>query len=327
MIKWAAAAMLLVGATVVASAPGSDYDLIPGTFEKGKQPDGNSIVLDAPDGLIVFDTGRHAAQQEKIFAAARARGKPIVAIINSHWHLDHNGGNQEIRAVYPNARIITSNAVVDALTGFLADSRKGAEEYIASGQAPPEQIAEIKGDFAATEAKADLLPTDPVIKSERRTIAGRVLDVNLASYAATEGDVWVYDPSIKTVFSGDLVVAFTPFMDTACVEGWLAALDQIEAVPFTTLIPGHGAPMDRADFVQWKKAFQNLVDCTNGKSTKEECIAGWNRDAAKFVAPLAPRKVDGLLGYYIDSRLRAAPAERNKYCKPVAAAAPQPERG
>ena len=327
MMKLAASAVLLLSAAGAWAATTADYDLIPGTFEKGKQPDGNSIVLDAPQGLIVIDTGRHAAMQEQILAAAKARGKPIAAIINSHWHLDHNGGNQEIRAVYPEARIITSNAVVGALSGFLANSRKDAEEFIASGQAPPEQIAEIKGDFAATEAKADLLPTDPVTKSERRTVAGRALDVNLATYAATEGDVWVYDPSIKTVFAGDLVVAFTPFMDTACVEGWLTALDQIEAVPFTTLVPGHGAPMDRADFVQWKTAFRNLVDCTNGKATKEECIAGWNRDAAKFVAPLAPRKVDGLLGYYIDSRLRAAPAERNKYCKPVAAAAPQPERG
>ena len=327
MMKLASAAALLASAAGAWAATTVDYDLIPGTFEKGRQPDGNSIVLDAPQGLIVIDTGRHAAQQEKILAAAKARGKPIVAIVNSHWHLDHNGGNQEIRAVYPKARIITSNAVVGALSGFLANSRKDAEEYIASGQAPAEQIAEIKGDFAATEDKADLLPTDPVTKSERRTIAGRALDVNLAPYAATEGDVWVYDPKTKTVFSGDLVVAFAPFMDTACVEGWLAALDQIEATPFTTLVPGHGDPMDRASFGEWKTAFRNLVDCGASKATNDECIAGWNRDANRFVAPLAPRKVDPMIGYYLDNWLRPNAPNRTKYCKPVAATGGQPERG
>lgn len=324
MLKLGVAAALLLSAAGALAAATADYDVIPGTFEKGKQPDGNSIVIDAPQGLIVFDTGRHPAQQEKILAAAKARGKPIVAIVNSHWHLDHNGGNQEIRAVYPNARIITSNAVVGALSGFLANSRKDAEEYIASGQAPPEQVAEIKGDFAATEDRANLLPTDPVTKSGRRKIAGRTLDVNLASYAATEGDVWVYDPKTKTVFSGDLVVAFAPFMDTACVEGWLAALDQIEAVPFTTLVPGHGDPMDRAAFTQWKTAFRNLVDCGASKATNAECIAGWNRDAAQFVAPLAPRKVDPMIGYYLDNWLRPNAPNRTKYCKPAAA---NPERG
>ncbi len=291
------------------------FEIIPGTFEKDRQPDGNSIILDAPQGLIVMDTGRHALQQAKILAAARTRGKPIVAIINSHWHLDHSGGNQEIRAVYPNAQIITSNAVVGALSGFFAQSRKDAEEYIASGQAPPEQQAEIRADFAAIEDKADLMPTNPVTRSERRKVAGRPLDLHLAPFAATEGDVWVYDPKTKTVFSGDLVVAFAPFMDTACVPGWVSALDQIEAVPFKTLVPGHGAVMDRAAFTQWKAAFRNLVDCGASKATNQECIAGWNRDAAPFVAPLAPRKIDPMIAYYLDNWLRPNAPNRTKYCK------------
>jgi glyoxylase-like metal-dependent hydrolase (beta-lactamase superfamily II) len=197
-LKLAVALLALFGC---GGAKGAEpYQLIPGTFVERHQPDGNSIILDAPKGLIVIDTGRHRAQQDRILDAAKARGKPIAAIINSHWHLDHTGGNQEIRAAYPKARIIASNAVVGALSGFLKDSRKGAEEYIVSGQAPPEQIAEIKGDFAAMDDRADLIPTEPVTRTERRTIAGRVLELHLARYAATEGDVWVYDPTTKTVF-------------------------------------------------------------------------------------------------------------------------------
>jgi len=275
------------------------YQLIAGTLEEGRQPDGNSIILDAPNGLIVMDTGRHKAQHDKILAAAKARGKPIVAIINSHWHLDHTGGNQEIRAAYPNARIIASNAVVGALSGFLKDSRKGAEEYLASGKAPAEQEAEIRGDFAAND-RPDLIPTDPVTKTERRNVAGRPLDIHLAPYAATEGDVWVYDPKTKTVFSGDLVVAFAPFLDTACVEGWFRALDRIEVVPFTRLVPGHGEVMARADFLQWRTVFRNFVACADSKAAKPECISRWKRDAAPFLAPLGKSNIDGLLDYYLD---------------------------
>jgi len=177
---------------------------------------------------------------------------------------------------------------------------------------PPDMEAEIRGDFAAMDDRADLIPTDPVKKSGRRNVGGRPLDVHLAPYAATEGDVWVYDPKTKTVFSGDLVTAFAPFLDTACVNGWKRALAEIDGVPFTTLIPGHGEVMNRTQFRQWRTAFINFVDC---RASKDDCIADWKRDAAPFLVPLGDQKIDGLLGYYLDSRLRGA--ERGKYCAPV----------
>ena len=42
------------------------YHLIPGAVPLDSGPDGNTIVLDAPKGLIVFDTGRHPEHAQKI---------------------------------------------------------------------------------------------------------------------------------------------------------------------------------------------------------------------------------------------------------------------
>src|SRR4051812_38629057 len=105
------------------SAAGPDWHLIPGGFEPGHSPDGNSIFLDAPDGLILVDTGRHPEHQAKLLAYAQARGRPIAAIVNSHWHLDHSGGNAEIRARFPGAAFYASDAIEGALKGFLPRSR------------------------------------------------------------------------------------------------------------------------------------------------------------------------------------------------------------
>ena len=69
----------------------SGVHLIPGSFTPGTQPDGNSIVFDGRDGLVVFDTGRHPEHTRKILDIARDSRKPVAAIINSHWHLDHIG--------------------------------------------------------------------------------------------------------------------------------------------------------------------------------------------------------------------------------------------
>lgn len=300
----------------LAAAPlASDMTLIPGALTPGRQPDGNSILMDAPQGLILIDTGRHKEQQEKILAAARTRGKPIAAIVNTHWHLDHSGGNAEIRAAFPRVPLYGSEAIEGALAGFLRKSREGAQAYIDSGKATPEIKADIALDMAAMDDATDLKPNRPILGSSKMEIAGRKLGVHLARFAATEGDVWLFDPKTRTVIAGDLVVGPAPFLDTACAEGWRAALGEIAKVKFTTLIPGHGDPMSRAEFLSWKRAFDNLLDCANGKDTKEVCIAGWKKDAAAFI-PAGETRTDNLIGYYIDSRLRGPEEERLRYCRP-----------
>jgi glyoxylase-like metal-dependent hydrolase (beta-lactamase superfamily II) len=315
-MRWLA----LLVAALAGSAPAADgragWHLVPGSFEPGRQPDGNSIFLDAPEGLILVDTGRHPAHQEKLLAYAKARGKPIAAIVNSHWHLDHTGGNAEIRAAYPQAEVYASTAVEGALTGFFPQSRKSAEAFLASGKASPELAAEIRRDFAAMDDVAALRATRPVTRSGEVRVAGRRLQVNLARFAATEGDVWIYDAKAKLLIAGDLVVGPVPFFDTACPEGWRRALTALAEMPFVTLIPGHGRPMTKPQFLRWRTAFGNLLDCAATDKTTEACVAGWRLDAAAFI-PANDRRIDGMVGYYLDSRLRAPSVEREKYCRPL----------
>ena len=94
-----------------------------GTFVPGQQPDGNSVLLRGRDGLVVFDTGRHAAHAQTLVDAAHALRTPVAAIINSHWHLDHVSGNGPLRAAYPHAQVFASDAIQQAMGGFLADYR------------------------------------------------------------------------------------------------------------------------------------------------------------------------------------------------------------
>lgn len=104
--------------------------LLRGTFTPGTQPDGNTVLLDAPEGLIVVDTGRHVAHTQKILEFAKSSGRPIVAVVNTHWHLDHIGGNAAIRAAYPGVRVYASNALEAALTGFLSNYRQQLQQML-----------------------------------------------------------------------------------------------------------------------------------------------------------------------------------------------------
>ena len=314
--------ILLVGVALLGSGGDarnaeSAYHLVPGSVPMDRGPDGNSIFLDAPDGLILVDTGRHPEHAEKLLAYARDRGKPIAAILNTHWHMDHVQGNLDIRQAYPGAPVYATNAIDGALPTFLANGRKGAEARLADPKTPPARIPEIKRYLARMDNPDSVRPTISVSRSTRMKIAGRELDVHVAPFAATEADLWIFDPQSRLAIVGDLVVGIVPFMDTACADGWKKALEDVAATPFVTLIPGHGAPMDRTAFFRWKGAFDNFVDCGRSAKPKQECVAGWKRDAQPFIDAAHADYVEEAAAYYIDTRLRSSPEEQQKYCRPL----------
>lgn len=308
------AALASVACATAQTAP-TAYHIVPGQFEPNRGPDGNSVFLDAPDGLILVDTGRHPEHRDRLLAYARTRGRPIVAIFNTHWHLDHSTGNGEMRAAYPDAELYASTAIDGALQGFLRRSWADLDRRIAAGEIPESRMPEIRrGRAVVVDNPASLRPTRPVTASGPMTVGRRRLHVNLAPFAATEGDVWLYDEAAGLVIAGDLVVAQVPFMDTACPEGWRRALDTIAATDFTTLIPGHGEAMTKPQFLTWRIAFNNLLDCGGSDRPRADCIAGWRRDAAAFIPAGREMMTDEYVGYYLDNRLRAAPEERRRYC-------------
>ena len=295
------------------------YYLIPGSVPMDKGPDGNSIFLEAPKGLIVIDTGRHPEHADQLLAYAKERGRPIAAIVNTHWHLDHTTGNLDIRMVYPKAEVYATTAIDGALKTFLARSREQSDKRLADPNTPADEKAQILRARSRIDNPDSLRPTVPVTQSGTMKIAGRKLDVHVAPFAATEADLWLYLPKEKIAIVGDLVVDIVPFMDTACPDGWKKALEEVEATPFVTLIPGHGAPMDRAQFVQWKTAFDHFVDCGRSTRLKEECVADWKREAAPFIDAQHSGYVIEAAKYYLDTRLRSSPEEQQKYCKPLGA--------
>lgn len=307
-------ALSVAAALLTAASAPFPVKLIPGQFDPDRNPDGNVVIFEDAGGLIVVDTGRHKEMQAQILDYAKARGKPIVAIVNTHWHLDHSGGNQEIRAVFSKAHLYTSNAVVAALDDFLAKGLQRGQTALADPKLSDADKTEIRLGVDAISDRADLIPDRPVTGATTIPFAPRPLQLFLAKNAATAGDTYLYDPTSKTLVAGDLVVIPAPFFDTACAHGWRKALDQMAKVPFRTLIPGHGPTLDRAQFNTYRLAFGRLIDCADGNAPKAQCLAGWRKDAA----PLLTGAKDGanadlLLDYYFDNGLRD-PKVQAKWC-------------
>jgi glyoxylase-like metal-dependent hydrolase (beta-lactamase superfamily II) len=287
--------------------------LIPGTFPKDRQPDGSSIVIVAPDGLIAIDTGRHETHTQQLIDFAGMQNKPIVAIINTHWHLDHIGGNALLRETYPRVRVYASGALEEAQTGFLENYRAQLEQAIVKAS-KPQDIAAWRAEMKLIDAGARLAPDETIDATSTRTIAGRKLVIHLERNAVTAGDVWVEDPATRVVVAGDLVTLPVPFFDTACPAQWEKALDHVAAAAFDTLIPGHGKPMRLPDFAAYRKAFADLRKCAASDQASGACAQQWIANAGTLIDPDDHDRVAPMLDYYLKHVLRADPASRPKYC-------------
>lgn len=286
--------------------------LIPGGFAPGRQPDGNTVIFHGSRGLVVFDTGRHPEHSQAILEYAHASGLPILAIANSHWHLDHVSGNPRLRAKHPSLAVYATNAIDDALQGFLAKSRRDALEFLARPGDPALQ-AEVRADVATIESGRAIAPDVVVERAGTVDWAGRELQVGVERHAVTEGDLLVHDEPTATLAAGDLVTLPVPFLDTACPANWSAALGRLESVRFERLVPGHGPVLDRSGFAAWRAAFDALLACAGGEAEASQCRDGWIRDAgglmgAEASAPRTAAMLDHYVGVLRD------PAARARHC-------------
>jgi glyoxylase-like metal-dependent hydrolase (beta-lactamase superfamily II) len=300
----------IAGATEVARG----VYLLPGRFVSGTQPDGNSIVFTAPEGLVVVDTGRHAEHTQRILDFAAGTNRPIRAVVNTHWHLDHIGGNPKVKKAFPESRVFATGAVREALTGFLANYRSQLETMIGELAGKEEQQKPLRAEMAIIDSGAALFPDETLTSTGDREIAGKRLLVGVERHAVTAGDVWIFDRKSGVLAAGDLITLPAPFFDTACAAQWKTSLDNLVATDFRTVVPGHGRVLGRGDVLAYRFAFGRLLECGASARPKSECIDGWISDARTLIAERDEQLARGLIDYYVDNHLRGDPARNAKLC-------------
>lgn len=281
-------------------APG--WSLIRGIPMPGRGPDGNTVIIDAPDGLIVVDTGRHAEHSDKILAFAKERKRPIVAIINTHWHLDHSTGNRRLKAAYPNAKVYTTTAVDRAIGpgGFLTRNLEDAKKLLES-TTDTVRRDEMQIFLSTMEARESLRADVPVTRSGARSLAGKQVDMRVTDKAVSDADVWLFDAATRLAVIGDLITVPVPYFETACPDRWKAALDEVWATPFETAVPGHGRPLTRPQFDAYRQSFAKFVTCARSEAPPSQCGAAWTEGVAVLVGddPARRQAVASNMEYYV----------------------------
>ena len=186
----------------------------------------NSTFLVSGQGILVVDTGLNAQEGGKLLAEIRKVSQaPVRWIVNTHYHPDHRGGNS---LVGPEAIII--------ITEF---TRSHAEK-------PPKEnfVNEIVG------------PKGLVLY-----LGGHEVRIYHPGPAHTQGDLVVYFPDEHAIATGDLFLTNScPAMDDGDMENWIAALDQIMALPAEHVVPGHFELATKSELQRFRNYLADLRD-------------------------------------------------------------------
>ena len=223
---------------------------------------GNIGVSYGPDGTVLIDD-QFAPLTGKIEAAIAALGAaPVRFLVNTHWHFDHAGGNENFGKT---------------ATIFAHDNvrvRLAAGGTVLGNVTPP--------------APPHALPVVTYDHGMSFHLNGDTIDAVFTGGGHTDGDTVLYWRKANVLHTGDLMMSNAPFPFVDVASGGNAVtlvgtLDKVLAMTDaqTKVIPGHGPVVTPVELKAWRDGIANGVD-----TVRKAKASGQKLDAFLAANPL-----------------------------------------
>jgi len=224
---------------------------------------GNITVAVGTDGIIMVD-GQFAPLSDKIKAAINGISPlPIKYMINTHFHGDHTGGNENFAK---------DGAIVVAQDNIRVRLAAGTKNGITGAMTAPRP--------------AEALPKETYIGgSKTLQVGGRTALLTHITNAHTDGDTWVYFADANVLCTGDTSnntkrYQTIDYANGGDIRGMIAAQDAYLAVSNddTKIVVGHGPLAKKSDVAEFRAMLVTARDrieklVNEGKSEAEVVAA------------------------------------------------------
>lgn len=259
--------------------------------KSGGLASGNAGFVIGDDGVLIFDTFFTPAALEELISEIQTLTKlPIKYAVNSHYHLDHTGGNQVLAArgipIYAHENLLQWQTVKNKR--FLPEpavlEKRKADAAKLLADTPEDQKdkrVQIEKQIRRIDAMMSIKLTNPT-----KTFKSGIIELKLGKRKVvlatflghTGGDVVAYVPDANVVFTGDLGWSKTlPNLVDATVNDWIPTLDtMLKQHPAAKFVPGHGNVAEPADI----KDFRDYLDDLRAR-VKKGIDGGLTVDEAK----------------------------------------------
>ncbi len=204
---------------------------------------GNVGIFIGEDGTFLIDDN-FAPLTEKIVAAIKSVGGDYPKfLINTHYHGDHTGGNENI-----------------GRGGTLIFSHDNVRERLKNGSFI--EAFNMKSEATSPEG----LPVVTFSEGISFHINGDTVQAIHVSHAHTDGDSFIYFEKANVIHAGDILFnGFYPFIDVShggSLGGTIKGVDEILSLvdDDTKIIPGHGPLADRSQLEGYRAMLQTAYD-------------------------------------------------------------------
>ena len=192
-------------------------------------------------GALLIETMLNKRLNKQVQDLSHKLGKkPLLYAINTSAHGDHSFGNMYMPASTTIIQHANTRTYVHA---HLADDKAFMIQHFGKGRGI-EEIKARTGDV--------LVPAGGKITLD---LGGKTVDVIDFGFAQTGGDLWVWEPQSKVMWSGNPVIASKPALPWLLDGHLVASLETLRKVydflpSDARIVPGHGVPMTR-EALKW----------------------------------------------------------------------------
>jgi cyclase len=158
---------------------------------------GNSIAILTDRDVLLFDATLLPATADALLKGLRElTPKPMRYLVNSHWHPDHAGGNDELAKMFPDLEIIASRRTRE----MMKDTANVYVKTLEFETCQLDQAINKELKFGKTPSGQPLTQTEPERPRSRLTLGDRFL----AEFKATHSRLptLTFDDSLTLIRGG-----------------------------------------------------------------------------------------------------------------------------